>query len=195
LDDFRWTIAARSYGSARRADPCAAPAALMPENIIARSGTVMSHQTFITEIEAPRDRVWNLLIDPKEFAFWAPNVRELELDPPNFAVDTIRRLRLDVSGKIETLDLRITHYTDGELFAETPVGGSLKIHDKVEHLKMVYRLEEVDAKSCSLTFSMDWAMKGLLNQMLEKVVMGTFTSILRLWFERLKTYAETGRPV
>jgi hypothetical protein len=31
--------------------------------------------------------------------------------------------------------------------------------------------------------------------MLEKVVMGTFTSQLRLWFERMKTYAETGRPV
>jgi carbon monoxide dehydrogenase subunit G len=155
----------------------------------------VARQSFITEIEVPRDKVWNLLIDPKEFAFWAPNVRDLTLEPNRLAVDTIRRFRLDVSGKIETLETRITHVTEGEMFAEIPVGGSLKIHEKVEHLKMVYRLEDVDAKSCSLTFNIDWEMKGFLNKMLEKVVMGTFTSHLKLWFERLKTYAETGRPV
>lgn len=155
----------------------------------------MSRQSFITEIGADRAKVWNLLIDPKEFAFWAPNVRDVALEPNRFEVDTVRHTRLDISGKIETLDLKITHCTPGEYFAEIPVGGSLKIHEKVDHLKMIYRLEDVDEKSCSLTFTIDWEMKGLLNKMLEKVVMGTFTSQLRLWFERLKTYAETGRPV
>jgi ribosome-associated toxin RatA of RatAB toxin-antitoxin module len=156
----------------------------------------MARQTQMIEIEAPADKVWNLLADPKEFSFWAPNVRELDLEPKGrFDVDTLRRFRIDVNGKIETLETRITHCTPGESFAETPIGGSLKIHEKVEYMKLVYRVEPVDKKTSSLTFVLDYEMKGFLNKMLEKVVMGTFTSQLRLWFERLKTYAETGRPV
>jgi ribosome-associated toxin RatA of RatAB toxin-antitoxin module len=156
----------------------------------------MARQTQVIEIEAPADKVWNLLADPKEFAFWAPNVRELELVPKgSFGVDTERRFRLDANGKIETLETQITHCVPGESFAEIPIGGSLKIHEKVEHLKMIYRIESIDAKTCNLTFVVDYEMKGFMNKMLEKVVMGTFTGQLRLWFERLKTYAETGRPV
>ena len=156
----------------------------------------MARQTQMMEIVAPADKVWNLLADPKEFAFWAPNVRALELEPKHrFDVDTIRRFRLDVNGKIETLETRITHCTPGVSFAETPIAGSLKIHEKVEHLKLVYRLEPVDDKTTSFTFTVDYEMKGLLNKMMEKVVMGAFTSQLRLWFERMQTYAETGRPV
>jgi len=156
----------------------------------------MSRQIMPIDIAVPRDRVWDLLIDPKAFAFWAPNVRDLELEPKdNFDVDTIRRFRLDITGKIETLETRITHVQNGEMFAETPIGGSMKLHEKVEYLKMIYRLETVEEKSCSVTFTLDYKMKGLMNQVLEKVIMGTFTSQLRLWMERLKTYAETGRPV
>lgn len=156
----------------------------------------MARQTQMLEIEAPTDKVWNLLSDPKEFAFWAPNVRELDLDPKGrFDVDTVRRFRLEVNGKIETLDTRITHCKPGESFAEIPIGGSLKVHERVEHLKMMYRVEAVDPKVSTFTFIVDYEMKGLLNKMLEKVVMGAFTSQLRLWFERMKTYAETGRPV
>ena len=156
----------------------------------------MARQTQMIEIVAPLDKVWNLIADPKEFSFWAPNVRELELEPKSrFDVDTVRRFRLDINGKIETLEMRITHCTPGESFAETPIGGSLKIHEKVEYLKLIYRLEAADPKTTSFTFTVDYEMKGLLNKMMEKVVMGAFTSQLRLWFERLKTYAETGRPV
>ncbi|HEY3294648.1 MAG TPA: SRPBCC family protein [bacterium] len=155
----------------------------------------MSRQSWILEINANKDKVWNLLADPKEFAFWAPNVRDLALEPNKLDVDTIRHFRLDISGKIETLETRITHCTPGESFAESPVGGSLKIHEKVTHLKMVYRVESLDDKTCNFMFTMDWEMKGFLNQMLEKVVMGAFTSQLRLWFDRMRTYAETGRPV
>jgi ribosome-associated toxin RatA of RatAB toxin-antitoxin module len=155
----------------------------------------MPRQTVITEIDAPIDRVWHLLVDEKEFAFWAPNVRDLNLEPNKFAVDTIRHFRLDMSGTIETLDTRITHFTENEMFAEIPVGGSLKVHEKVEYLKMIYRVEMVEEKTCSLQFTLDYDMKGFLNKMLEKVIMGAFTASLKLWFERLKTYAETGRVV
>jgi hypothetical protein len=155
----------------------------------------MPRQVILNEIGAAADRVWLLLTDSKEFAFWAPNVRELDLEPDVFKVDTIRRFKLDVSGKIESLDTRITHLTPGESYAESPVGGTLKLHEKVEHLKMIYRVEVVDEKTCNFIFTIDYEMQGLLNKMLEKVVMGTFVGSLRLWFERLKTYAETGRPV
>lgn len=156
----------------------------------------MSRQSWMLEIASSKDKVWNLIADPKEFAFWAPNVRDLDLDPPNtFDVDTVRRFRLDFNGKIETLDTRITHCITGEMFAETPIGGSLKVHEKVEYLKMVYRVESLDDKTCNFMFTIEWEMKGFLNKMLEKVIMGTFTSQLKLWFERLRTYAETGRPV
>jgi carbon monoxide dehydrogenase subunit G len=158
-------------------------------------GDDMARQMIINEIVAPIDKVWALLSDPKEFAFWAPSVRDLELEPHNFAVDTIRHFRLDVNGKIDTLDLKITHCIDQEMFAEIPVGGSLGIHTKVEYLKMIYRLEKVDEKSTNLTFTVDYDMKGFLNKMLERVLIGTFVGQMRLWFERLKTYAETGRPV
>jgi ribosome-associated toxin RatA of RatAB toxin-antitoxin module len=148
------------------------------------------------EIGAPIEKVWNLVADPKEFAFWAPNVRELDLIPrDSFGVDTTRHFKLDVNGKIETLDMNITHCKVEDSFAETPVGGTLKIHEKVEYMKLIYRFEPVDKKTTSFTFTVDYEMKGFLNKMLEKVVIGAFTSQLRLWFERLKTYAETGRPV
>lgn len=156
----------------------------------------MSRQTITTDIGVNRDKVWNLLTDPKEVAFWAPNVRNLELEPPHsFDVETIRRFRLDISGKIETLDTRLTHYTAGEMFAEIPIGGSMKLHEKVEYMKMIYRIEALESNLCVLTFTLDYKMKGMLNQILEKIIMGTFTAQLKLWFERLRTYAETGRPV
>jgi hypothetical protein len=156
----------------------------------------MPKQVVINEIAAPVDKVWNLIVDPKEFAFWAPNVRDLELEPKdNFGVDTLRHFRLETSGKIETLDTKITHFSDQEYFSESPVGGSLKLHEKVEHLRMTYRVEPTDDRKCCLTFTIDWEMKGLLNKMLEKIYIGTFVATLRLWFERLATYAETGRPV
>jgi hypothetical protein len=156
----------------------------------------MSRQSWVLEIAANRDKVWNLLADPKEFAFWAPNVRDLTLEPTNgFDVDTVRHFRLDVSGKIETLETRLTHCIPGEMFAEIPVGGSLKLHDRVEHMKMVYRVESTGDKTCNFMFTIDWEMKGFMNKMLEKMIIGTFTSQLKLWFERMQTYAETGRPV
>jgi ribosome-associated toxin RatA of RatAB toxin-antitoxin module len=156
----------------------------------------MPRQNVITEIDAPADRVWTLLIDEKEFAFWAPNVRDLSIEPADkFDVDSVRHFRLDMSGTIETLDTRITHFTKNEMFAEIPVGGSLKVHEKVEYLKMIYRVEPVDEKTTTLQFTLDYDMKGFMNKMLEKVIMGAFTASLRLWFERLKTYAETGRVV
>ena len=60
---------------------------------------------------------------------------------------------------------------------------------------MIYRVTAVEPKVCTFTFTLDYEMKGMMNKLLEKVVMGAFTAQLRLWFERLKTYAETGRPV
>jgi hypothetical protein len=156
----------------------------------------MPKQVIINEIHAPIEKVWKFLADPKEFSFWAPNVRDLELEPRDtFGIDTCRHFRLETSGKIDTLDMRITHFKDGEFFTESPFGGSLKLHEKVEYLRMTYRLEPVDNKSCSLTFTIDYEMKGFMNKMLEKVYMGAFIANLRLWFERLTTYAETGRPV
>lgn len=155
----------------------------------------MPRQVILNEIAAPADRVWQLLTDCKEFAFWAPNVRDLVLEPDAFKVDSLRRFRLDVNGKIETLDTKITHLTPGESFAESPCGGSLKLHEKTTHLKMIYRVEVIDEKTCNFTFTIDYEMNGFMNKMLEKVVMGTFIGSLRLWFERMQTYAETGRPV
>lgn len=156
----------------------------------------MALQSIISEIHSKRSTVWNLLTDPKEVAFWAPNVRDLEIEPKNkFEIDTIRHFRLDVGGKIETLDTRITHLIDGEMFAETPVGGSMNLHEKVKYLKLIFRLEDVDDDSCSFVFSIDYEMKGLLGKMLEKITIGAFISQYKIWIDRLKTYAETGRPV
>ncbi|MDD5088275.1 MAG: SRPBCC family protein [bacterium] len=156
----------------------------------------MQRQFIITEIAVPQARAWELLTDPKEFSFWAHNVRDLEMDPPDaFGENSIRRLRLNVTDKIETLDMRIVQCTPGESFTESPIGGSMRLHEKVEYMKLTYHLEAVDDKTCSLTFTLDYKMKGLLNQLLEKLIIGSFTTQLRLWFERLKTYAETGRPV
>jgi len=153
-------------------------------------------QSIIAEIQSKRSHVWTLLTDPKEISFWAPNVRDLEYDPKNnFSVDTIRRFRLDVGGKIETLETRITHFIDGEMFAETPVGGSMNVKDKVKYMKIVFRLTDVDERSCSITFTLDYEMKGLLAKMFEKVLIGTLTAQYKIWLDRLKTYAETGRPV
>jgi carbon monoxide dehydrogenase subunit G len=156
----------------------------------------MPRQVIINEITVSPEKVWTLLTDPKEFAFWAPNVRDLTTDPKDkFDIDTIRYFRLDMSGKIETLEMRLTHCIPQQMFAEIPVGGSLKLHEKCEHLKLIYRLEPTDEKTCNLVFTLDYEMKGLMNKLLEKVVMGQISNMLRLWFERLKTYAETGRPV
>lgn len=156
----------------------------------------MSLQSIICEIQSKRSKVWTLLTDPKEVAFWAPNVRDLEVEPKGkFEIDTIRHFRLDVGGKIETLDTRVTHLVDGEMFVEIPVGGSMKLQDKVKHMKFIFRLEQVEETSCSLTLSIDYEMKGILGKMLEKIMIGAFLTQYNLWTDRLKTYAETGRPV
>ena len=156
----------------------------------------MARQTIINEVLAEPSHVWDLLTDPREVVLWAPNVRDLEMEPKDsFAVDSIRRFRLDVGGKIETVDTRITHCIDGEMFAEQPIGGSMKLHEKVQQMKIVFRIEAVEQRSCSLILSLDYEMKGFFGKMFEKLAIGGFTSQYRLWMERLKTYAETGRPV
>jgi len=156
----------------------------------------MPRQVILNEIQVSAEKVWTLLTDPKEFAYWAPNVRDLTVEPAGkFDIDSERRFRLDVSGKIETLETRVTHCIPRQMFAEIPVGGSLKLQEKCKHLKLIYRLESADEKTCNLVFTLDYEMKGLMNKLLEKVVMGQLSNMLRLWFERLKTYAETGRSV
>lgn len=156
----------------------------------------MAKQNVTTEIQAKPDHIWTLLTTPKEVEFWAPNVRDLEHTPPDrFDVDTIRRYRLDLGGKIETLETQVTHCKECEMFAESPVGGSMKVHEKVAHMKMVFRITEIENSLCSVSFLLDYEMKGFLGKMFEKVAVGSFTSQYRLWFDRLKTYAETGRPV
>jgi hypothetical protein len=157
---------------------------------------LLALQSIISEIQSKRSHVWTLLTDPKEISFWAPNVRDLVYEPKDkLAVDTIRHFRLDVAGKIETLDTRITHFLDGEMLAETPIGGSMNVQDKVKHMKIVFRVTEVDESSCSISFTLDYEMKGLMAKLFEKVTIGTLTAQYRIWLDRLKTYAETGRPV
>ncbi len=140
--------------------------------------------------------VWNLLTIPKEIEFWTPNVRDLRVEPNgSFAKDSTRHFTLDLGGRNVTLETVITHYMPGEMFAESVTGGTAGVHEKVEHLKVIFRLIELADKRCALNFSIDYEMKGFMNKMLEKVIMGTLLSQYKLWFERLKTYAETGRPV
>ncbi|MCL4305969.1 SRPBCC family protein [bacterium] len=156
----------------------------------------MPKEIVTTEIEAPMEHVWNLLTVPKEVEFWAPNVRELRIEPNgSFAKDSTRHFQLDIAGKDVTLDTVITHYVPGELFAESVTGGSAGVHEKTEHARIVFRLISLAEKRCAVNFTIDYEMKGFLNKMLEKVVMGGVISQYKLWFERLKTYAETGRPV
>ena len=156
----------------------------------------MPKQIITTEIEAADSHVWQLLTTPKEIEFWSPHVRELTMSPSGrFDVDTQRNFRLELQGKQVTLETRITHCIHGEMFAETPVGGSAGIHERVEYLKLIFRIIPLADKRCAVNFTLDYEMKGFLNKMMEKFILGVFLSEYKLWFERLKTYAETGRPV
>jgi len=153
-------------------------------------------QIITTEIEAPASQVWQALTVPKEIEFWAPNVRNLRTEPDGvIALNMWRFFHLDLGGKDLTLETEVTHCIVNELFAESIQGGTAGIHDKVEHLKVIFRLIELAEKRCALNFTIDYEMKGFMNKMLEKVIMGALLSQYKLWFERLKTYAETGRPV
>ena len=141
-------------------------------------------------------QVWQALTESKEVEFWAPNVRGLEVLPDGVVAKGARRVfNLDLNGKDATLETEITHFVQNEMFAESIVGGSAGIHEKVAHVKLIFRLIELAEKRCALNFSIDYEMKGFMNKMLEKVIMGALVSQYKLWFERLKTYAETGRPV
>lgn len=156
----------------------------------------MPKQTITTEIEAPMSQIWDLLTVPKEVEFWAPNVRDMRIEPAGgFGKDASRIFTIDLAGKDVTLETTVTHYAKGEYFAESVSGGSSGLQDKVEHLRTSYRLIELAEKRCAVSFTIDYEMKGFMNKMLEKVIMGAFLSQYKLWFERLKTYAETGRPV
>lgn len=133
---------------------------------------------------------------PKEIEFWAPNVRDLRIEPNgNFAKDSRRIFNVDLGGKDVTLETTITHLVSNEMFAESVTGGTAGVHEKVDHVKVIFRLIELAEKRCALNFTIDYEMKGFMNKMLEKVIMGALLSQYKLWFERLKTYAETGRPV
>jgi len=140
--------------------------------------------------------LWELLTVPKEVETWAPNVRDLRIEPVGgFGKDAMRIFTLDLAGKDVTLETRVTHYANGEYYAEEVTGGSAGLHEKVEHLRTSFRFIELAEKRCAVNFTIDYEMKGFMNKMLEKVVMGAFLSQYKLWFERLKTYAETGRSV
>jgi len=153
-------------------------------------------QIITTEIEASTEKVWLALTVPKEVEFWAPNVRDLRVEPNgSFAKDSQRFFNLDLGGRDVTLETTLTHCVPNEMFAESVTGGTAGVHEKVEHLKVIFRLIELADKRCALNFTIDYEMKGFMNKMLEKVIMGALLSQYKLWFERLKTYAETGRPV
>lgn len=156
----------------------------------------MPKQIITTEIESPTERVWQALTVPKEIEFWAPNVRDLRIEPEGaLTKDSSRHFNIDLGGKDVTLVTQITHLIHNEMLAETVIGGTAGVHDKVEHLKVIFRLIELAENRCALNFTIDYEMKGFMNKMLEKVIMGALLSQYKLWFERLKTYTETGRTV
>lgn len=156
----------------------------------------MPKQIITTEIEAPLEVVWMAITMPREIEFWAPNVRELRIEPDAFfGKDSRRIFKVDLGGRDVTLETIVTHFVPREMFAETVNGGTAGVHEKVEHLRVIFRLIELAEKRCALNFTIDYEMKGFMNKMLEKVIMGALLSQYKLWFERLKTYSETGRPV
>lgn len=148
-------------------------------------------------IEAPQEKVWELISEAKETEFWSPNIRDLVHEPAGpVQVGTIRKVRLDVNGKIQTLQTEVTHCDAPNFFTEIPRGVTADWQKKIRAVQLTYRLESEGEERTTLLFTGKYEPVGLLGQLLSKTIgEGMVRSALKQNLERLKTYAETGRVV
>jgi hypothetical protein len=85
-----------------------------------------------TEVEAPAERVWDLLVDLDRWPAWGPTVRSATLD------DGTRRLAADATGRVRptvgpALSFAVTRWVPGEEWAWRVAGIPATTH-RVEPL-------------------------------------------------------------
>ena len=148
-------------------------------------------------IEAPREKVWQLITEAKETEFWSPNIRDLAHEPAGpVQVGTIRKVRLEVNEKIQTLQTEVTHCDAPNFFTEIPRGITADWQKKVRGVQLTFRLEAEGEERTTLLFTGKYEPVGLMGKLLSKTIgEGMIRSALKQNLERLKTYAETGRTV
>lgn len=152
---------------------------------------------FSVTIEAPQEKVWALISEAKETEFWSPNIRDLAHEPAGpVQVGTIRKVRLEIHEKIQTLQTEVTHCDAPNFFTEIPRGITADWQKKVRGVQLTYRLEAEGEERTTLYFTGKYEPVGLIGKLLSKTIgEGMIRNTLKQNLERLKTYAETGRSV
>ena len=149
------------------------------------------------EIEAPREKVWQLITEPKEMEMWSPALRDLTYDPPGaITVGTVRKARIESSGKIRTFYTQVTHCEPPDYFTEAAQGETPFVTGKVTSLQLTYRLESEEKNRTTFIFTAQYDIPGFLGRLINKAIgESMLRAAVKQNFERLKTYAETGRTV
>lgn len=151
----------------------------------------------VVDIDAPQAKVWHLISDAKETEFWSPNIRDLVHEPAGpLQVGTIRKVRVEANGKVHTLHTEVTQCQPPSFFTEVPCGGDLDWLKRTKSVKLTYRLEAESQTRTTLIFTGQYELAGLWGHIFSKLIgEGMVRAVVKQNFERLKSYAETGRVV
>ena len=149
------------------------------------------------DIDAPQEKVWQLITDPKQMELWSPVLRDLSYDPPGpIRVGTIRRARIESSGKVHEVYTQVTHCDPPNFFTEISQGENRFFMGSVKSPQLTYRLEPEGQDRTIFTFTVQFEIPGFLGRLLNKAIgESMLRAVVKQNFERLKTYAETGRVV
>ena len=149
------------------------------------------------EIEAPREKVWQLITDPKEMEMWSPTLRDLFYDPPGvIQVSTLRKARIEAGGKIKEYTTKVTHCEYPEYFTEVAQGVNPFGMERIKSIQLTYRLEAEEENRTAFIFTAQYDSPGFLGRLINKAIgESMLRAAVKQNFERLKTYAETGRTV
>jgi uncharacterized protein YndB with AHSA1/START domain len=157
----------------------------------------MNRTQIRVEIEAPREKVWQLITEPKEMEMWSPTLRDLTYDPPGaIQVGTMRKARVESGGKIREFNTQVTHCEPLDYFTEEAQGENPFVMGKVKSVQLTYRLESEEKDRTTFIFTVQYDIPGFLGRLINKAIgESMLRAAVKQNFERLKTYAETGRTV
>lgn len=149
------------------------------------------------DIDAPQEKVWELITDPKQMELWSPIVRDLSYDPAGpIRVGTIRRARIESKGKVHELYTQVTHCDPPNYFTEVAQGENPFFMGSIKSTQLTYRLEPEGTDQTNFIFTVQFEIPGFLGRLLNKAIgESMLRAAVKQNFERLKTYAETGRVV
>src|ERR1700716_186996 len=143
------------------------------------------------DIDAPRDRVWSFLTDPKQVATCAPDMQSLEIaDPHHFKVVVragVGPIRSTFSVNVEFTALQEPGHASVVARGQAP-GSAVEMRSEMD-------LAALDAARTTMNWSSDVTVSGMIQQVGGRLIQGAADKITQQVFSCIKAKLEAPVPI